>query len=165
MTLFQLVLMIITVGLSGLFGLWVAERNPPTIQVEASIDQRPYRPGQRFLLHEVLERHKVCGLKIEKMLYDSEGVRYQLSDENYVAAPGPVGIDKFSEPIRIPRGVASGPARVRVIKVYYCNPLHNLWPVFAPVFEVPLQIEGAPLEEANPPEVDGTVNEPQAGGK
>jgi hypothetical protein len=100
-----------------------------------------------LLIREVLDRHKICSVRVEKILFDATGVRYPLSEEYYVAAPGPIGIDRFAEPIRIPRSVAQGEGFIRIIKVYYCNPLHSIWPVAAPLIQIPFKVEGSPIEE------------------
>lgn len=147
MNVFQ-IFIILCVGLiAGQLGLWVAERTPPTIQVEARIEPDIHHPGSRLLIRETLDRHKVCSVRVEKILFDANGVRYPLSEEYYVAAPGPVGIDKFAEPVRIPKSVAEGEGYIRIIKVYYCNPLHSIWPVAAPLIQIPFKVEGPPVEE------------------
>ncbi len=152
-TVFQVAGAAAVIASAALLGMWISERTPPTVQISADVDPGPHRPGARVLVREEVARHKICTVRIEKLIFDAELVRYTLPEEFYVAAPGPVGVEKFAEAIRIPSEVALGPAFIRIIKVYYCNPLHHLWPVTAPTIQLHFEIRGEPLPP--PPAGDG----------
>jgi uncharacterized Fe-S cluster protein YjdI len=108
---------------------WVNDREPPTEfhRVEAI----PYDvvEGDEVLIHFKVLRHKNCGLKSERIIYDSIRKRWILPDLSLEKSPGPVGEDNYITPIELPPKMATGKASYVYINSYFCNPLHYVWPV------------------------------------
>jgi hypothetical protein len=81
------------------------------------------------LIHEVVDRRKLCALQVERIIIDFAKIRYVLEDVIFSAPPGDLGRDEYVTPVPVPVQTELGPAELKVHKLYRCNPFHWLWPI------------------------------------
>ena len=122
-------------------GYWAQDRDAPVRFVNIAIDPKPVSPGKIMLVHYDIVRKKTCQVKLEQVLFDSQRVRYVLSELSYVADPGFGGSDRFAIPIQLPYVINPGMAHYRAVRIYYCNPLQRWlqWPIIVEVPDVPFE--------------------------
>lgn len=130
---------------AGILGYWTAERDAPTTQLSERILTPVVAPGELLKVEYQVERRKNCHVHLEQILLDGERVRWPIEDEDYEAAPGPVGHDTFVIGIEVPRRFAQGTGRYRAIRTYTCNVIHRLfWPIVVISPDVEFTVRGPP---------------------
>lgn len=134
---------IITI-LAGTLGVWIGDREPPTAIISARA-LGPVAPGEVARIEYRVHRYRSCPYRIDRVLLDADGVRLPLADQDFAAAPGPLGDDTYIALVPIPRIVAQGVVRYRSILSYTCNAVHRLFaPVVVASAEVAIMVRGAP---------------------
>ena len=133
---------------SGMIGLWSADRNPPTIQLEERVLNPTLAAGEPLRIYYKVRRDDNCRVRLEQLLFDHNLTRHRIPDEDYQAAPGPIGIEDFVILVDVPRRFAQGEGRYRAIRTYRCNPIHNLFPIVVISRDVTFTVVGT--QEARP---------------
>ena len=134
---------LILIGLaSGIVGLWVADRQPPTAQTQMRELLTPVVPaGGALLIRYHLQRFKLCRTTVERTITDATGIRYVLDPLSFSSLPAHVGPESYTTKVVIPKDVNPGNARYRSMATYVCNPIHSLfWPVTSQVTEVDFRV-------------------------
>lgn len=142
-------LAVLTGTFAATLALWALEREPPVVLAEEPTTETPVvRPGDTFYATFTFFRKKSCETHVDRFLIDSARVRFVVSQLDFPAKALRTGWDKTKVPAIIPQAAAPGPAVYASISTYYCNPLHRIWPIVAPVREVELMIE-APAKKGD----------------
>lgn len=119
--------------LSGILGYWLQDRDPPTKIKKAIALTDTVAPGGTFKVRYVFARRKLCHVRIEQIVYDSEGMRYSPRTTDLVVDPSSalMSDETIGYAIEIPTHFVEGQGLHRSIRAYYCNPLHELlhWPI------------------------------------
>lgn len=143
-----------SIGLiSGVAGLWAADRDVPVAVRKVEVVTPVVAPGGQVKVAYHVERHRSCAVKIERLLFDHDKVRITLEDINYAAPPGPLGQDEYVTAVTIPRTIAQGSARYKVITRYECNVFHRLWPIVVQAADVQFEVRGPPTPGQLPIEI------------
>lgn len=131
----------IWLGVAGLLGYWAADRTPPVAQIENRVIGSAY-PGGWVEVTSTVLRQRSCRTLLQKVIVDGAGQRLPLPDQEWAAAPGRVGWppDTFSAFLPVPSSAQPGPATLRGIIVWRCNPLHVVWPIVT-TWEAPFLVE------------------------
>lgn len=145
-SLLQGLVLLVIGGVSAIVGLWVQDTSPPIAPMSVTPVQSIVAPGETLRIRYDVERYRSCASRIDRILLDSDKIRFTLEDLDYAAAPGPLGRDTFITDVPIPRGFSQGPAVYRVITRYECNLLHRVWPIVL-MRDIPFEVRGpAPIE-------------------
>lgn len=126
---------------------WVQDDDPPfrTISYTAT----PVRAGENMRIQRKVWRDasRSCRITYTRNIIDSHGIVAQLLLQSPVSrqereinirdAP-----DTLSELVHIPTGLSPGPAKIRTILQYWCNPVQELWSPIA--VETVLDVEILP---------------------
>ncbi|TDR95663.1 hypothetical protein [Enterovirga rhinocerotis] len=136
------------VGVGAATGVWVPDRAPPVNTLSAVALNPAVAPGETLRIRYEIEQLRSCATIIDRVLFDGDGVRYNLADLAYAAAPGPIGRDGYTVALPIPRTFAAGPSAYRIVIRYECNVLHKLWPIIRG--EVPVETRGPAAPEGLP---------------
>jgi hypothetical protein len=141
MALVNTIIAIMAVVTSAFLGIWVSDRNPPVENLRIEPIQ-PVRRGDIMRVKNTFLRKRLCHLKLQQVVIDSQDLRMSAPIEEYLTAPGNIGEDAFVVIFRVPPEAHVGPARYRAIRAYYCNPLHTLfdWPIMVVSKDYPVQI-------------------------
>lgn len=142
-SLIQGLVLLVIGGISGVLGLWVQDTSPPLASLQVAPVQKIVAPGETLKIRYEVERYRSCASRIDRILLDSERIRFTLEDLDYAAAPGPLGRDTFVTDVPIPRAFSQGPAIYRVISRYECNLLHRLWPIVL-TRDIAFEVRGPP---------------------
>jgi hypothetical protein len=127
----------------GMVGMWAADRESPTHIKELVIENSPVQIGTPFVAVFTVYRQKDCASKVERMMFDSQRVRYVYEDLQFDSSPGPIGVDDvYRVTLVVPHHASRGEARFRTQATYYCNLLHRFWPVKGEVKVAPFDITG-----------------------
>ncbi len=112
--------------------VWALDREPPVVVLRSQANDAVEPGGTVIILYDV-ERSRSCAVKLDRDIIDSKDVRVPLVDLDWAAAPGPLGRDRYGQPVTIPNSVNPGIARYRVIAQYRCNLLQWLSPIIVRV--------------------------------
>ena len=85
-------------------------------------------PGQTVQISWVATDHRSCEGLIHRQFVDSSGAMFQMiPGPTFIRDPRDIGRRKtFIREIRIPTGVADGPATFSGMRRYWCNPLQRM---------------------------------------
>ncbi len=128
--------------LAGLFGTFLADRDPPISIISAEVLTPMVRPGDPFTMRFKVVRHRSCAIHADRVLRDSAGGREILEDFDLKTDPGPIGNDSFLVHVTVPAAFKPGPAHYITAAEFACNVVHKLWPIRAPVREFTFEIVG-----------------------
>lgn len=132
----------LTIGTAaGFLGVWLGDKEPPTISAELKPVSISVPPGGDLRVRYTVFRTRSCPLKVERMLFDSTGTRYILPSTEFSAAPGPLGKDSYISIVPLPVNIAAGKAKYRAITTYRCNPIHSIWPIVTTAPDVEFEVE------------------------
>jgi hypothetical protein len=139
--------LILVGGLSGAAGLWISDRDPPTVSAAKPEVLTPtVQPGGYVRIKYTLLRRRSCAVKTERLLFDGDNVRYPLEDLTFEAAPASLGPDSYVSQVPIPRTFSQGQGRYRTISTYTCNLVHKwFWPIAGQPTEVEFKVWGEPV--------------------
>jgi len=107
---------------------WSLDRRPPVEIIGYDLVPAEVKPGQTLYRVITVNRTRVCVTDPDIVIVDAERVRWRI-DEPQLVAPGPLGKETYKVPFVIPRGIAIGPAELRVTLTRKCNPMHEFWPL------------------------------------
>lgn len=139
-------------GIAATLGLWVSDKSPPVTTLGVTPLNPVVAPGEALKVRYELERTRSCASRVDRVLFDGMGQRFDLADTEYAAAPGPIGRDGYTVRVDIPRSFADGSSVYRTVITYRCNLLHELWPIITRG-EVPFTTKGPPVPEELPIEL------------
>lgn len=125
---------------SGILGIMVGDREPPTVIDRTEVLTPELHPGESLRVRFEVFRRKSCYVRVERMLLDGESARFVLPTTELSGAPGPLGKDMYISVVPIPSDVHPGLGRYRAITTYKCNPMHSLWPIIAVADDVTFTI-------------------------
>lgn len=111
-----------------ILSIWALDRDLPSQNVKSVILNPEVIAGGNVIQDIAVERVRICNITVTRLLYDSDGTRFLLPSL-YIRYPGTIGSDKYNQEITIPNSVTKGPARLRVITEWMCNPVHYLFPI------------------------------------
>jgi hypothetical protein len=158
MGFWRTVVVLIAGMIAATLGRWVGDNGSPTQVISSRLLTPVVAPGESLKVRYTVERDRSCAVKIDRLLFDGEGVRYTLDDIESAAALGPIGRDEYTVSVQIPRGFARGRSAYRTVTTYVCNALHNVWPIIIRS-EVQFDVAGPTAAEDLPipvtPEVRG----------
>jgi hypothetical protein len=126
-------------------GMWVREDGGPTEFREEHIKE-PVRAGDRAIVDYIVTRKRNdCKVKIERFLWDGRDVRIAIPsmEDEFEAAPGPLGDQEFQEYVLIPEYAFPGDGMLRTQRSYKCNPLQRagfIRPMVVRTPDVPVKI-------------------------
>jgi hypothetical protein len=115
----------------GQITVWAMDRKPPFALLSAEVNSP--RPGEQLMMSAKVRRdlHRDCSVVFSRYLFDSIGVRYDLSGQQVMGpdairnmnalAPGELNLI-----VRIPETFRPGPAVFSTVLEYRCNPLQDL---------------------------------------
>lgn len=115
--------------LAGFVGWWASDRNFPTHTMSAVGLRDTAVAGRMFPVKWEVERNEFCWTKRSDYIFDKDDVRYTIPQQVFQSQPGPLGYEKFVTMTPVPADVPPGPARLRVIFNYVCNPLQWVLPL------------------------------------
>jgi hypothetical protein len=136
-------LLVICASLGAVIGLWAADRTIPVRRTARVVVMGDAHPGGKLLLRWKVTRDRSCASTKQEVIVESNtGVRWPLPQQlRLLAAPGPVGVrDVFVTQTELPEEIEPGPALLRVVLTYECNPIHKLVPITDIVPDVPFLI-------------------------
>jgi hypothetical protein len=123
------------VAMAASLGFMAGDRTLP-----ASIKQGPLvledtaYPGGQLQVRVQFVQEKRCATHVDRFLYDSKDVRYDLKSIDYQSGASEVGtLQDYTLKIPIPKDAAIGNARYQTASVYKCNMVHYLFPLYGPV--------------------------------
>ena len=115
---------------------WSMDRSDPVEIRSYRLVPQEVAPGQTVYRAVTVYRRKACHTDPTVVIVDSGRVHWRI-DEAAVQTPGPSTVeDSYKIPVKIPLGIAIGPAEMRVTIARRCNPMHFFWPqitVYAPL--------------------------------
>lgn len=134
---------LILLFVSAVLGYWFQDREAPTDIKDLHAATQIVKPGGVLKIRYTLERRKSCHVVVEQLVYDGDGTRMEVLDEDFVSAPGRVGTDTFALAVPIPITATPGNARYRAIRSYFCNPVHTWfnWPVVVQSKDIMFRID------------------------
>ena len=116
--------LLIGAALCGLFILWATDRSLPAEQGPLTISAVTDR---YVVIRQSLVRHRSCGVQISASFLIAGRIEYQdVRDYQSNGMPGP---DEWVYNVRIPPTLPSGPATLRIQKIWACSPFQNIWPI------------------------------------
>lgn len=118
-------------SIAALLGYWTQDRDDPTRILVMHAVNDPVAPGDILKVAYEIQRDRGCHVHVEQLAFDRERLRMQAPDEDYTAAPGPDGSDKFTLQMPISTAAVEGPGTYYAVRAYYCNPLQTWlnWPI------------------------------------
>jgi hypothetical protein len=126
-------LLIVAVLVNFVLGYWASQRQPPRVIVNSSVSPDSMKPGQEIrLTFDVVVTNVGCRGVIERRIVDSNGIVTVYEARRAVFDDLPIGTHKkvVSPTVRVlPLTIAAGPARTSADFQFYCNLLHELWPI------------------------------------
>ena len=107
---------------------WAVDRGDP-VQIRAMyLVPDEIEPGGTIFRNVTAFRLRSCHTDPTITITDSSRTQWRI-DEPASYNPGVTGVeDAYKIPVKIPTGIAYGPAEMRVTVARRCNPLHVLWP-------------------------------------
>lgn len=137
------------IAFAGWLGLAVGDRSFPTLVEHSELLTPHVRPGGEMLTRRSVDRQRLCHTTIERMMFDSRDVRFDLKEIGlgtivYPNGSGPLGRDTFIGKQTVPSGMAPGPARYVALVCYRCNWLQWIWPLCEPPREQRFVVDARP---------------------
>lgn len=139
---------VICVGLT-----WAFDRDPPhdysnVVAISGSHFQSgrpvpPAHPGGVLTIRYDLSRERLCPLRIERTITDSEHTLHILGSEPYT--PTETGEFSMNRLIRLDENINTGPATAKIDLFWYCNPMQSWfsWPIHTTLY-VPFAVVRKP---------------------
>lgn len=129
----------------GSLGWWATQRESPTqvYKIEVLTPQLP--PGGELRIRYTVRRSQSCWTRVERVLFDFENTRFPLSTREFSASPGPLGDDSYVVSTFLPETLKEGPAHYRTITTYWCNIVHNIWPIVVTGPDLTFTVSGEPM--------------------
>jgi hypothetical protein len=119
-------------AISGLLGLWTADRHMPVVILESTLLTPEVPAGEAARVRYTVIRTNQCRATVERYLVASDGLRFDLGYAIFPNGTGPTGRpDQYVREYIIPAAAPPGPARLVALACYQCNPIHAIWPVCA----------------------------------
>lgn len=119
--------------LSAVVGYWIQDREYPATIKKVTVLTDPVEPGGVLKVRYTFGRSKLCHVRIEQVVYDTEGMRHTPRPTDLLVDPSAAMMpdETVGYAIDIPPHFVEGQALHRSIRAYYCNPLHELlhWPI------------------------------------
>ena len=113
---------------------WASDRTPPFELL--LYKTTPAKPGGTVYVEAKVHRDlsRGCSVRFTRHIFDSTGRRFDLSDEQVLDAESIEMMDKLAPgalrlAFKVPETMLPGPAKQVSALRYYCNPLHNVWPI------------------------------------
>lgn len=123
---------------------WMADRSPPFMLDSYTVD--PTKRGHVALITGKVRRdiHRGCSATFARYIFDSQGFRHALGNEEAMSAAGIKRMDAINPgvlrlAIPLPESMAAGPARYVTDLVYSCNPIHVFKPIHV-LMEIPIEV-------------------------
>lgn len=128
---------------AGMLTIWFIDRDPPVEFRSIEVVTKEVRPGDPVKVRfSLIRKRNDCHVVIDRLLFDGEGVRSPVEDEDFNASPGPLGKDVFMERLMLSDHAEPGEGRVRTIRAYFCNPIQRWFgdPIIVRTPDVPFTI-------------------------
>jgi hypothetical protein len=155
----NLIATIAVISISAVLGYWAQDRSLPITVLSEVAEPERVRTEDILRVRYQLRRHRMCSVILEQDVFDGKRTRHRLPTEEFLTAPGPVGLDEFAIPIEITKAMAGGKAHYRSVRSYYCNPLQRIltWPIIVippdaefEIVETVGSVKAPPPEELRP---------------
>lgn len=132
-------------GVSLQLAIWAADRGPATQVYGREIRTPKVRPGSDYSHVNDFQRMKFCAADVYRWLTLSNGKHRDLETlHNALSTTGGLGVRQFTEArINIPADVPEGATDLGFRPVWYCNPLHAIWPIYGPEEHVAFIVDKA----------------------
>lgn len=127
--IYRITTAIAAMSLAGWLGLVVGDRSSPTTVESARLLTPVVKPGGELLTERTIYRHKLCFTRITRFMFDSRGVRFDLSEQTYSNGTGTLGRETFIGRQPVHKDMAPGPARYVALPCYRCSWAQWLWPL------------------------------------
>ena len=122
----------IAFGLIAPVTYWTLDRQVPIVIQDTSVFPPDAAPGDTIKITWTATELKGCSGTIYRRFIDSTGTIFEISPVPSIYRGLLVGgVKTFSREVRIPFGMAPGPAIYTGFREYICNPIHYLWPIRA----------------------------------
>lgn len=133
----------------GQLGIWLAERDPPTVVLHTEVVPiKPWPDGEVQIRYNV-RRYKQCATRVERSVYDSKQLRMVLPPREFAIAPGPIGDDTYSVSVMLPESMSPGRATYRINTTYVCNPIHRIWPIVVIAPDIAFDVQPSPERQSS----------------
>lgn len=135
---------------AGVLGVMLADRRPPVEVYDVQVMNQDARVqlGTDLIVKYDVYRNAACRSIIQSVFRDRLGTRFVLDDIMLFMSPAIIGRDSYAMRVNVPVKMVEGEAIFRHVFVYYCNPLHYLWPVIAPSPDIHFTVFGPPVVPA-----------------
>ena len=124
--------LLLLVGVLAQCTSWLLDRSPPFAVL--SYTAYPAKAGGVLEIHADVRRDldRDCYVQMSSSIFDSTGVRWDFGTTQTVSPQGIRDLDaktpgKLISKVKLPTGMAPGPASLLSSMVYQCNPLHDLF--------------------------------------
>lgn len=133
----KIILFIMLAVVAVWLGATIGDRSYPTTIEYAKLLTPEVKRGDDLITERTVYRARLCHTTIERMMFDSHDIRFDLSEQGlgtitYPNGAGPLGRDTFKGQQRVPENMALGPARYVALVCYRCNWSQWLFPVCEP---------------------------------
>jgi hypothetical protein len=118
----------VLVALSAYGGHMVSDREIPFVRYSGEIAPLDPAPGDTVVVTWHGHRYRDCPGVVYRRITDSHGEVHNLAAVGavYSETSNP---DPLPRTFRLPAHIASGSAEYVATTVFYCNPLHQIWPI------------------------------------
>ena len=125
----------------GWLGSQVFDRGDPVSFLIVEARPSAVRAGEAVCVYVKLHRLKRCDVRLDWSIENSRGEIFRFAPR-FGHAPGPEGLDDYTTPYETSRGMAPGPATLRITMQARCpgNYLQALAPLVTELPEVPFTV-------------------------
>ena len=107
----------------------VFDRAEP-VTVHSTLLSGDTRPGGVVTISWDATAFRACEGTVRRRVIDSTGAVYEYDEQTTVIRPqGELGRRRYSREFSLPKSITPGPAIHSVVVRYYCNPIHQWWPI------------------------------------
>lgn len=131
----------------GTAAVWATDRDPPVTINEVKVLTPIVQQDGDFIISYDLERQQVCQTEAQRTIFDGANVEIDYLPDRREAFGPVTKHDVKSVKVHVPLSATPGTARYRVVAVYRCNPLHQIWPIVRVLVDQYFTIIEKPKEE------------------
>lgn len=129
-------------GLLGPLAALVLDRESPVDILDTQIVPNPVRAGGTVIVTWTAVEKRACEGTVHRRWVDASGVVHETQlGPTVLRERGSLGRKTFARELRVPLGMAPGPAHYEGARYYVCNPTHHFWPIRVPIKPVRLMVE------------------------
>jgi hypothetical protein len=123
---------LVSIVASAILGVWVSDRQPARVLLNGDVIPNPIEQGGEMMIgFDAFQLKTRCRSISQRTVIDSSGIKTEYEIRPAVFDDLTIGFHHLMSraPYVLPIAVAVGEARTYADILFYCNPLHELWPI------------------------------------